>query len=407
MELIMQVCLGTWYGVLSLILIVIWTFQSIAFSWRSLDRLSKLSAQLTELKISNQIIFKLNQVIVILIFDHQSILLKLLINYVLINSVKFAFSNDYSFLFQFIEQTFQYSLFYFKQFGLLFIKNQQHRINLPKVLIYTHKSSTLFIYCKLFRFDINLKQYKINRIASILSIRGCEIRIWQLKSLILDLLFLFYLNQYYQVASFLFSYFYQLIEIIQINQTEKTHICSLLNEYQNQNNFWEQIKNQKTFYDACFEQILKPKFEIQILFKAYLLGLCQLIYQNQQLNQLPFITKFFNSLNLKDGRICSIVIFLAAIKYICESKNIDYAQNQRIQFSKKVLLSYRINQVNNSIHYKAKVNNQTIEQILSLEHQLFSDNFQKVQSEARLLVSIIKSFLFISFQSLIQAIYNL
>ncbi|CAD8195640.1 unnamed protein product [Paramecium octaurelia] len=97
----------------------------------------------------------------------------------------------------------------------------------------------------------------------------------------------------------------------------RKHICYLFNEYTDNNYFWEQIK----LLQKAIIILITTYFENNTLLKTSLLGLCLLSYQVIAVKNKPYIISKFNNLDLSSGQICSITIFLAAIKY--ESQNLN------------------------------------------------------------------------------------
>ncbi|CAD8166230.1 unnamed protein product [Paramecium pentaurelia] len=93
-----QECNKIWKSMLSFIFTSIWSFLSILITLRSIDKSNKLFSPLKIGQKYSKIIFKLNQ-------DHESILIKMLLNYLWIFSVIFNFNFRFSISFNFIEQT--------------------------------------------------------------------------------------------------------------------------------------------------------------------------------------------------------------------------------------------------------------------------------------------------------------
>ncbi|CAD8067419.1 unnamed protein product [Paramecium sonneborni] len=341
-------CQDTWNDLLSLILIIFWAFLSIGLSLKSFNKSNILFAQLKLVRRYNKILFKLNQ-------DHEGILIKLMINYLWIFSVIFTFNISFSFSFQFIEQTSNssYSLasqldcqlqkiskipiIYLKLFTLItFIVSQFNIIFMAsywysKRMKYKYDLSILtntLLYLYIVNYAGLMKMLSsivsVREISNILYIQGDVTllfgnqshKFWIYYFILPGLIFF---GCVIPIIIFLFL----LVNRNNIDQIKlRKHICFLLNEYENQSYFWEQIKQLK----KALIILILTHFETQILFKASLLGLCLLIYQILAAYQKPFVTNKFNSLDLEAGQICSISIFLAAIKYLCEQQNKIEAQ---------------------------------------------------------------------------------
>ncbi|CAD8215134.1 unnamed protein product [Paramecium octaurelia] len=106
----------------------------------------------------------------------------------------------------------------------------------------------------------------------------------------------------------------------------RRHIGYLFNEYTQKNYFWEMIKLWKKTI------IIKTLiyFETYIFLKATLLGLCLMFYQLIALKYKPFILNMYNQLDILSGQYCSITIFFAVVKYICEQSE-QYNISELIQ----------------------------------------------------------------------------
>ncbi|CAD8196270.1 unnamed protein product [Paramecium pentaurelia] len=342
-----QICQDKWDGIISLILILIWTFLSIILSLRSINRSNKLFTQLKLIRRYHKILFKLNQ-------DHESILIKLMINYLWTFQVIFTFNIKFSLSFYFVEQisNSSYSIasnqdchlskistnpliyikllmmitFIISQFNIIFLasfcyfKKMKHKYDLS---ILTNTLLYLYIvnYAGLMKMLSSVLSIRV--ISNINYIQGDVTlqfgdqnhKYWIFYCVLPGLIFF----------GFLIPVFILVFLLINRNNLDKIklrkHICYLLNEYESQSYFWEQIKQLK----KTIIIFILTHFETQILFKALLLGLCLLIYQILAINQKPFVIKTFNSLDLEAAQICSISIYLTAIKYICEQQNIHYA----------------------------------------------------------------------------------
>ncbi|CAD8167794.1 unnamed protein product [Paramecium octaurelia] len=98
----------------------------------------------------------------------------------------------------------------------------------------------------------------------------------------------------------------------------RRHICYLFNEYNQESYYWEQIKLSK----KTIIIIILTFFESDVLLMASLLGLCLLFYQLLAVNQKPYIIQSLNFLDIQTGQICSISIFISAVKYVSEKGNV-------------------------------------------------------------------------------------
>ncbi|CAD8112914.1 unnamed protein product [Paramecium sonneborni] len=341
-------CTGFWISIFSLLLVIIWTFISIVLSLRSINRSNKLYTQLKVVKRFNQILFKLNQ-------DHESILIKMMINYLWTFSVILTFNINFSLSFQFIEQTSNSSyslasgldcqlsniskipLLYLKLITLITFIISQFNVVFMISFIYSIRARNKFDLSiisntLLYLYIVNYAGL-IKMLSSVLSIR----MISNINYIQGDVTQIFW-NQDHQTWIYYFvlpgltifgliiPVFIFIFLIVNKNNLQeiklRKHICYILNEYHTKSYFWEQIKQ---FKKALIIFII-TYFETQILLKASLLGLCFLFYQLLSAYQKPFIIQKFNSLDLQAGQICSITIFLAAIQYICEQQQIEYVQ---------------------------------------------------------------------------------
>ncbi|CAD8084401.1 unnamed protein product [Paramecium sonneborni] len=100
----------------------------------------------------------------------------------------------------------------------------------------------------------------------------------------------------------------------------RKHFCYLLNEYKYQKYYWELIK----LFKKTIIIVIMTNFETDIVLKASLIGLCLLVYQILATFLQPFIIQKYNTLDLYSSQICSISIFLATTKYICEQNIYEF-----------------------------------------------------------------------------------
>ncbi|CAD8214598.1 unnamed protein product [Paramecium pentaurelia] len=299
-----------------------------------IDKSNKLFSSLKIRQRFVKIIFKLNQ-------DHESILLKLFLNYLWIFSVIFTF-NFLILIFIYIYQLDkQHIILYGQQYGLLFIINLQYISSLQQnnhddrvngVLIINNiygvqKFNSSIISTTLLYLYVSNYASLIKQLFSLLA-----------KRIISDIEYiqgdvsLLYNSQNHQkwiigfvllglgLIGFLIPSALFLLLYIQRDKLDKIkfrkHICYLFNEYNNENYFWEWIKLQKKTVII----LIMTYFETNIFLKASLLGLCLLLYQLYAVRQKPYILNNLNELDVSTGQICSIAIFFATIKYINEQQ---------------------------------------------------------------------------------------
>ncbi|CAD8201980.1 unnamed protein product [Paramecium pentaurelia] len=337
-----QDCRDAINSVFPFVLTSIWALISTLLTLRSIDKSNKLFSSLKIRQRFVKIIFKLNQ-------DHESILLKLFLNYVWIFSVIFTFNFQFSFSFTFINQTSNTS--YFMANNLDCYLSEIYNIS----LIYNRTiTMTVLMVCQLLIIYMGFKLYSIIKHqkfnSSIISttllylyVSNYAALIKQLfsllaKRIISDIEYisgdvsLLYNSPSHQkwiigfvlpglgligclIPSALFLLLY-----IQRDKLDKIkfrrHICYLFNEYNNENYFWEWIK----LWKKTVIIIIMTYFETNIFVKASLLGLCLLLYQLYAVKQKPYILNNLNELDVSTGQICSIAIFLASIKYISEQQ---------------------------------------------------------------------------------------
>ncbi|CAD8082824.1 unnamed protein product [Paramecium primaurelia] len=328
---------------ISVFIVGIWTFVSIFMSLKSIHSSNLLYAQLIIGQRFNKILFKLNQ-------NHESILIKMLLNYFWIFSVIFTFNIEFSFSFIFIEQTSDSSSFMSKdldcylsliqqipniylkiltmiilmvmQFNIIFIGSSLYLLYVKQKYDLSILSNTA-LYLYIFNFAGLVKMFSsvVSRIevSNTNYIHGDVSMIYGTQD--------HYLWMYYFiipgliVIGILIPLLIFILLMINQNRLDKIkirrHISYLLNEYKMEGFYWEQIK---LFKKAILIFIL-TNFETEIVLKASLLGLCLLMYQILAAFNQPFINQKFNNLDLQSSQICSISILLALTKQICEQKN--------------------------------------------------------------------------------------
>ncbi|CAD8089118.1 unnamed protein product [Paramecium sonneborni] len=337
-------CFGDQDSILPFIMTSFWALISTILTLKSIKETNLL---FTKFKLSQKhfsIIFKLNQ-------DLESIFFKMLLNYVWIYSVIFTFNITFSFSFIFVNEASnttyfmannldcylsifnQESLIYSRIITMLFLIFLQFLIILILSLIYfyltkqrifpyeTISNTLIYLYVSNFgglikMFCSVLSKREISALSFIqgdVSLEfGSQIHLQWIYVLIIPGLVLFCIA----IPFFLFILMYKLKSQFDTIKLRK-HICYLFNEYDNSNYFWEQIKLTK----KTIIILVLTYFETQIFLKTSLLGLCLLLYQLLTVKHKPYILKSLNHLDLESGQICSITIFLASTKYVCEQEN--------------------------------------------------------------------------------------
>ncbi|CAD8097021.1 unnamed protein product [Paramecium primaurelia] len=329
-------------SILPFILTSIWSLLSILMTLKSIDKTNILFTQLKIRQKFNKIIFKLDQ-------DHESILLKMLLNYFWTFSVIFSFNIKFTFALSFIYQASNPS--YFMANNLDCYLSQISEIELIYSRIITMIILMIFqlliiligftIYALVFNRTFNRSMISatglylyvsnyaaiIKQFCSILSSR----QISNINYIQGDVSLVFgYQNHYKWIYTFVvpgLGFFgccipFSLFFLMYIKKEEldniklRRHICYLFNEYNPNKYFWEQIKLTK----KTIIIIIMTYFEINILLKASLLGLCLLFYQLLAVKNKPYIIQSLNNLDLQTGQICSIAIFMASAQYVCDQQ---------------------------------------------------------------------------------------
>ncbi|CAD8105197.1 unnamed protein product [Paramecium sonneborni] len=332
-------CQIEWNSFFTFFIVGIWSFLSIFMSLNSIHSSNLLYIA----QRFNKILFKLNQ-------DLESIQIKLLINYLWIFSVIFTFNIDFSFSFIVIEQTSDSSYFmakdldcylsYIEQIPIIYLKILTMLIIVMIQFNITFAVSYLYAYIKKHKYDQSILSntalylYVFN-FAGLIKMFSSVVSKRQISHLdyIQGDLSIRYGTQNHYIWMFYFilpgliivgifiPIFISILMMINKNRLDqiklRKHISYLLNEYKEQKYYWEQIK---LFKKGILIFIL-TNFETDIVLKASLLGLCLLIYQILTTFHQPFINLKFNQQDLQSCQICSISIFLAIVKYICEQNN--------------------------------------------------------------------------------------
>ncbi|CAK84285.1 unnamed protein product (macronuclear) [Paramecium tetraurelia] len=338
-----QQCQELLKRLIAFLLISFWAILSTLLTIKSIEKSNQLFTSLKLKQKFADILFNLNQ-------DHESILLKLFLNYIWIFSLIFTFNIRFSFSLGFLKQSSDTSYFmanYFECFlseihGTELIYS---RIILTIVLII---SQIIIIYLG-FQLLSLLTDYKyqsrilsitilylyiqnyasvINQFFSILAARTIS----QIDYIQGDVSLLYGTNTHIKwiygfvvpgsvllVIILPFSmYTYLFFKKDKLNKIKyRRHIGYLFNEYSGKTYFWEWIK----LWKKTIIIIILIYFETDIFLKATLLGLCLLIYQFISQRFKPYHLQRFNLLDIQAGQLCSSAIFLAAVKYICDQQD--------------------------------------------------------------------------------------
>ncbi|CAD8172201.1 unnamed protein product [Paramecium octaurelia] len=340
-------CYGDQDSILPFILTTIWALLSIILSLKSINTSNQL---FTSLKLRERhflIIFKLSQ-------DHESVFLKMLLNYLWIYSVIFTFNISFSFSFIFVDQASntsyfmannldcylsdleEISLIYSRIITMLVLMLFQFLLIQKLSLIHfyltkqapqqqynydTISNTLIYLYVSNFGGLIKMLCSVISKreISDLSFIQGdVSLEFWSPTHYKWMIAFIFPgLGIFCLLIPFsLFSLMYRLRDQFESMKLRR-HISYLFNEYDGKNYFWELIKLTK----KTIIILVLTYFEIQVLLKASLLGLCLLLYQLLAVEYKPYNISKLNHLDLQAGQICSITIFLAAAKYVCEQQN--------------------------------------------------------------------------------------
>ncbi|CAD8125180.1 unnamed protein product [Paramecium sonneborni] len=332
-------CFGIDNGVLPFLLALIQALVSITLTLRSIQKSNRLFASLKIGQKFSNIIFRLNQ-------DHESILLKMWLNYLWIFSVIFTFNINFKFQFTLIDSTsnsfyfMAYNLdcylsnsgihlIYIRIFLIIFLMLIQFLIILIASFIYQKVKkqqidysilSTTLLYLFVFNYGGLIKMLcsivSIRKISTIDYIQGdvslkygTDDHLLWITYLIIPGLLLFGCLIPFGLFLLMYAKRHQ-FDLIRIRK----HICYLMNEYAHPSYFWEFIK----ISNKAIIILITTYYETNVLLKASLLGLCLLFYQILADKNKPYYLSKFNTLDLRTGQLCSISIFLAAIKYFSE-----------------------------------------------------------------------------------------
>ncbi|CAD8112942.1 unnamed protein product [Paramecium sonneborni] len=348
-------CFGIEDSIMPFILNSIWAIVSIVLTLKSIEKSNDLFLFLKIKERFSQILFKLNQ-------DLVSILIKMFLNYLWIFSVIFTFNINFSFQFNFVDQAsntsysmannldcylsdaIEIQVIYSKIILILMLILWQFIIIIFGLVVFSilvrskFKSNIIsntllclyiFNYAGFIKMLCSVVSYR--EIANIKYIQGdltLEFdsethHLWMFYLVIPGLLIFGCLIP---LSLFFLMYFKRQ----ELNlHTLRPHICYLFNEYEKKSYYWEQIKLIK----RAIMILILTYFETNIHLKASLIGLCMICYQKLAVRQQPYIISKFNKLDLHTGQICSITIFLSAIKYESEKLN-----NQVISLALQIIL---------------------------------------------------------------------
>ncbi|CAD8127675.1 unnamed protein product [Paramecium sonneborni] len=335
-------CFGNDSSIFPFIFSIIQVLLSITLTLKSIDRSNQLFKSLKMFQKQSKILYKLNQ-------DHESILIKMLLNYLWIFSVIFSFNITFQFQFHLITTTsnsfyimannldcylldFGIKLLYLRIFLIFFLVLLQFQLILIGLFIYSQLikqqmdnsllSNTL-LYLFVFNYGGLIRMFcsalSARNISNINYVQGdvsleFETNDHQTWIYIFIIPGLILFGVLLPLCLSLFMYFNR----FQLDQIKlRKHICYLFNEYSNNTYFWEYIKLAK----KAIIILITTYFESSILLKSSLLGFCLLIYQQLTFTNKPYHISKYNNLDLLAGQICSLSIFLATTKYVSEDAN--------------------------------------------------------------------------------------
>ncbi|CAD8119154.1 unnamed protein product [Paramecium sonneborni] len=345
-DLVCQQCNDLQNSISPFVLILIWAIFSTYLTIKSVEKTNQLYTSLKLQTKYAQIIFKLGQ-------DHESILLKLYLNYLWIFSTIFTFNISFSFSLGFLKQSNDTSYFMANNLDCFLSKLQDTQILYTRVIamlllllcqiiiIYLLYKLLSIFYKNLYNDRIisitmlylYVQNYAslINQFFSILSKRSIS----QIDYIQGDVSLLYSTENHTQwifglaipgmlfiglilpFSLILFLYFKRnYLDSIKLRR----HIGYLFNEYNKSNYFWEWIK----LWKKTIIIVIMINFETDVFLKASLIGLCLVSYQFISQRQQPYILKKFNILDIQTCQFCSIAIFLAAVKYRSEQQNSQF-----------------------------------------------------------------------------------
>ncbi|CAK72922.1 unnamed protein product (macronuclear) [Paramecium tetraurelia] len=340
-----SICPKESINLLPFVFVFLWqkSFLSILLSVRSIEKTNQLYSSLSFKQRFRRIIFKLNQ-------DHQSFLIKMLLNYLWIFSLIYSFNIHFPFSITFFEST--------SNSSYVLANSQDCYLStlINTDIVYSRVITMIIvIICQLVLFTLVAKLHSIikkeyfqmsiitntilylylsnnatliKQFCSLLAIR----RISEIEFVQGNVSLLFNTQTHFRwiiwfilpgliligvgIPIFLFMLIYFRRESIEKVRFRR-HICYLLNEYNKNSYFWEQIK----IWKKTLIILIMIYFETNIILKASLLGLCLLLYQTLALKYKPFILNSLNILDISTCQICSISIFLASVQYVSDQQN--------------------------------------------------------------------------------------
>ncbi|CAD8070407.1 unnamed protein product [Paramecium primaurelia] len=337
------ICLDQINSFASFILVLLWAISSILLTLKSTEKSNLMFKKLKFKERFNKILFKLSQ-------DHESILMKMLLNYLWIFSLIFNFNLQFSISFNFIDSAsntsyfmvnnldcylsniyniemiyskiFTMFIFIFLQF-LLIISGFMIYLSLVKQQFNSSIISNTLLILYIFNYAGLIKMLcsiisnrwisNVNYVQGDVSIIfGNESHLKWMFYFVIPILILF--GCLTPLSLFLIMYFKRK----QLDSLKlRRHLCYLFNEYNDDSYFWEQIK----LVQKVIMILVSTQFETELSIKAYLFGICLLSYQCLTIKFRPYITSRLNHLDLYSGQICSMSIFIAAIKYFSDQVN--------------------------------------------------------------------------------------
>ncbi|CAD8094633.1 unnamed protein product [Paramecium sonneborni] len=330
-------------NILPFIFVSIWSLLSIFLSVRSIEKTNLLYSSLSFKQRFRRIIFKLNQ-------DHQSFLIKMLLNYLWIYSVIFSFNLNFTFSITILESVNNSSLVLANSLDCFLSKSLDiELIYFRIIIILVLIIGQLLLFCICFKLHSIFSNYYfrtsiVTNIVLCLYLQNNAILIKQFFSLLAkrqissiefiqgDVSLKFESQSHYKwIFTFLLPGVILigcgipiLLFLLMILKKEKLesiqlrrHIGYLFNEYNQSSYYWEYIK----IWKKNVIIIIVVYFETNIFLKASLLGICLLLYQSLSSHHQPFIIKSLNILDIQTCQICSLIIYLAVIIFITQQQN--------------------------------------------------------------------------------------
>ncbi|CAD8117345.1 unnamed protein product [Paramecium primaurelia] len=384
-------CQDTTKRLIAFFLISIWAILSTLLTIGSIEKSNILFAQLKLRQKFAHILFKLNQ-------DHESILFKLLLNYLWIFSLIFTFNINLTISLGIFKQSNDTSYFMTNFFECFLSEIQEIELIYSRIIVMlvlmlcqilvifigfkivsiikNTKFKSLIISITILQMYVQNYASLLNQFFSILVVR----QISKINYISADVSLLYgsksHISWIYGFSipgSILIGLIFPLLIffILYTNRGQhdkikfRRHLGYLFNEYTQNSYFWEIIK----LWKKTIIILILIYFQTDIFFKAQLLSLCLLFYQLISYKYQPYILKKLNQLDNQSVQFCSIAIFLAVLKYITEQQenhNIS-AIIQTFIIVDSIILSYPfIMNILNTYIIKHKV------QVISLLINMFS-----------------------------------